>query len=64
MSIHGIFHEDSQPYYPAYDDYEFHDPPLTENHEQDFATLQNVDSTNINELTPSESQLINNIEEL
>ena len=21
------FNEDSQPYYPAYDDYEFHDPP-------------------------------------
>ena len=59
-----LFHEESQPIYPAYDDYECHDPPFTENLEQDFATLQNVNWPILNEDTPSQSQLINTIKDL
>ena len=53
--ISELFNEDSQPYYPAYDGNEFHNSSLTENHEKDFASLQNVDLQILNEFTPSQS---------
>ena len=55
-----LFHDDSQVIYPAYDDYEFHDLPLTENHEQEFPRLQNVNWPIKNDKNPSQYQGLGN----